>query len=383
MPLQKEFNILLQSIRLDDQADAAKKAEEIIRFGDVNWAGLYDSAKAHNVRPQLAQLMNRITPELVPEEFRETVNDFYRQNLSLQLRNVSEFFRVKEILDNEGIAAVPFKGFSLAYTFYESLADREGTDVDLFIDFTDFDRVLDLLINNGYRPETSDSPSFIKRIKKESAEFNFRRFEGNEKVFHVEFHWKLGSSAHGMNISFADLEEQVARGSLLDKDIDLFSPSAALLLAVMHHGGKDPFIWLKHVSDIGYIMKKNDAIEWNWVVRMARRYDVEKLLYMALRVASVMTGVHVSEELKAAVESPAVIKLGDGRMRMMAVDPQQWNDKRYKFRNLLFHLRSRTGMKVRTAMLWQSCRSSMVSALAPKKLLSIYMKKRYDIDRQA
>jgi hypothetical protein len=72
----------------------------------------------------------------------------------------------------------------------------------------------------------------------------------------------------------------------------------------------------------------------------------------------------------------------NGRMRMMQVDPQQWNDNRYKFRNLLFHMRSRTGMKVRTAMLWQSCRSAAVSALAPKKLLRIYLKKRYSIDRQ-
>jgi hypothetical protein len=382
MPSQKEFNILLQCIRLDDKADAAGKAEEIIRSGDVDCGCLYDRARAHNIRPQLAQLMNRITPAVVPEEFRERINDYYRQNLSLQLRNVSEFFRVKEILDNEGIAAVPFKGFSQAKIFYESLADREGTDVDLFIDFKDFDRVLELMTINGYKPEASSSPAFIRKIKKESAEYNFERYEGNEMVFHAEFHWKLGSSAHGMNISLADLEEQVARGSLLDKDMELFSPSAALLLAVMHHGGKDPFIWLKHVSDIGRIMMKDEVVDWDWVVRMARRYDMERLLYMALRVASVMTGVPVSEKLKAVVETPAVIKLADGRMRMMQVDPQQWNDNRYKFRNLLFHMRSRTGMKVRTAMLWQSCRSSVVAALAPKKLLRVYLRKRYRIDRQ-
>jgi hypothetical protein len=377
------FRLLLQSVRLDDPDDAVRKAEEMISTGAVDWDGLFERAKAHCVRPQMAKMINRITSPAVPDEFREKVSDVYRQNLSLQLRNVAEFFRVKDILDEAGIMAIPFKGFWLAHEFYGSLADREGGDTDLFICFDDLDRVCELMTRSGYRPEVSASPAFMRKIKKESAEYNFERDDGDGNVFHLEFHWKIGSSAHGMDISLDDLLAQTVTGTLHDRSFPVVTPSAHLLLAVMHHGGKDPFIWLKHVSDIGHILMKDEAVDWGWVVCMARRYDVERLLYLAMRLASVMTGMQVRDELKAVVEADDIRRLADGRMRMMQVDPRRWDERRYRFSNLVFHLRSRTRMRIRAAMLMQACRSAVVGALAPERLLRVYLKKRYRISRDA
>ena len=68
------FNILLQSVRVDDTVHAVKTAEDIISGNDISWDDLYYLAELHSIRPQLAKLINRVDPSLVPEEFRQKLN---------------------------------------------------------------------------------------------------------------------------------------------------------------------------------------------------------------------------------------------------------------------------------------------------------------------
>jgi hypothetical protein len=302
---------------------------------------------------------------------------------------MAAFFEIKAVLDAQQIEAVPFKGFWLAQEMYGNLADRETRDIDLYIHLHDLDAVIALMAQSGYRAETSDSPRFIERVKKESAEYNFARYEDDSSINHFEFHWKIGSALLGMDISLNDLASQIVPGTLQDHDISVFTPSANLLLAIMHHGGKDPMIQLKHILDIGMILKKQGDLDWPWIMRMARRFDIEKLVYLGLRLASDLTGVKIPDraeadvKLETEVKSSAINKLAEERKRLMSLPPDQWHTARFNYRNLLFHLRSRTGLRLRAGMIRQSCWSSVVGFLVSEKLLRIYKKKRYQIDREA
>ncbi len=384
MPSNKSpsFDLLCLSVRLADPDAAVSAAENLISAGAVDWEDLYERAKIHCIRPQLANLIRKVSSAEVPDGFREKIDDAYRQNLSLQLRNINEFIKVKQILDDAGIEAVPFKGFSLAHEMYGNIADREGGDVDLYINFRDLDRIMGLMNRGGYMPETSSSPAFIRKMKRESAEYNFERYEGDEKVFHVEFHWKIGSTLHGMNISLDDLSSQVVTGTMQGNAFKVFTPSAGLLLALMHHGGKDALVQLKHLLDIGMILKKDDRIDWDWVTGNARRYNIEPLVYVAVRMASDVTGIEIPERLIASAESGKVCSLADGRMEMMALPPSDWYRGRFNHRNFIFHLRSRTGIRLKATMAWDYCRRLIIGAVTPGRLMRFYLKKRYRIESE-
>lgn len=84
------------------------------------------------------------------------------------------------------------------------------------------------------------------------------KYSGNSRIFHFEFHWRLSLTVFGMDISLADLQPQVVTCVIQHSEVPVFSPSAHLLLAIMHHGGKDQFAQLKQVLDISQILTKAD-----------------------------------------------------------------------------------------------------------------------------
>lgn len=161
-----EFQLLLQSVRLDDSVNAIKEGGRIISSNIINWDDLYLRAELHSVRPQLALLMNKVTNDHVPAGFREKLNKRYLANLYDQISYAAEFLQIRKMLDDTGIMAVPFKGFWLAHEMYGNLADRESMDIDLFIHLHDLDRIMALMPLMGYRAETSSSPEFIEKEKK-------------------------------------------------------------------------------------------------------------------------------------------------------------------------------------------------------------------------
>jgi len=200
-----EFEILKLAVRLDDQAAAVEKARRIISGQKVDWDDLLLRADMHSIKPQLAMLLSGMTEPLVPAVFSEKIGNARVQNLYEQLSYVAEFFEIISMLREAGITAVPFKGFWLAHEYYGNLADREGVDIDLLIDYDDLDRVMELIPRRGYKAERSSDHNFIEKVKAESAEYNFDKFEGEKRIFHVEFHWKIGSSFSGLDISLQEL----------------------------------------------------------------------------------------------------------------------------------------------------------------------------------
>ena len=97
------------------------------------------------MRPQLSQLINKLDPGLVPDGFRERLSNAYQDNLCYQISYAAEFLQVRQMLEEAGIMAVPFKGFWLAHEMYGNLADREASDVDMFVDIKDLERIRTLM----------------------------------------------------------------------------------------------------------------------------------------------------------------------------------------------------------------------------------------------
>jgi hypothetical protein len=125
----------------------------------------------------------------------------------------------------------------------------------------------------------------------------------------------------------------------------VFTPSANLLLAIMHHGGKDPFIKLKQVFDIACLINRNKNIDWEWLIPLAKKYNVEDLIYVTVNVASELTGFFVDEPLRKKIRSFKIQSLSKNRIRSMAKKPSEQNSTWSGLNDWLFRIRSRTGLK--------------------------------------
>lgn len=374
--ISSEFALLRLSLMKDGSAYPFEEAGRIIASEAIDWQEVLRRAKRHRIRPQLYEFLSGITSTKIPAWVQEQLADIVRENMLRQLRNVSEYFRLISLMESNQITALPFKGFWLANELYGNIAQRESGDVDLFIDIDSLDRIIELMPGLGYSPETAGNRKFIEREKKLSAEFNFDKREGETVISHFEFHWRIGSAFHGLDIGFDDLASYVIRSSFQDHSNKAFDLTASFLLAIMHHGAKDHLSEMRHILDIGMFLRKQDEIDWQWVLVMARRFNLEKQVYTAVRLAADLTGAVLpeSQEIAVKVNSATTGRLAANRMRQIALSPGQKSELWHEWDNLIFQLRSRTGFMVRVRLIKLSCMRIVIRHIVPERLHKRYRK---------
>jgi len=370
-----EFEILLQSVRFDDPY-AALRAAEVIDRKNIDWVKLLDSAEVHCIRPQLEGLLSSIPAEPVPGHIMEALGTAKRENLLRQMRDMAEFLSIKMILDESGITAIPFKGFWLAEKMYGNIAAREANDLDLFIDINDLEKVKAIMKGRGFV-----NTSFINRLKddyvaKELCEYNFGKYDGDVCVHHFEFHWRSSQAFFRMNITLDDLRSQIATGRIEGNELQVFTPAANLLLAVMHHGGKEQYAVLKQLLDIARIIKNPEEIDWQWLLREAGRFNLVTVLMTGIRMAGILTGVRVPPAAEEAVRSRKVISLSEERLRKMSMPVSYRSGFRFEAGGWLFRIRSREGVMLKLHLSRHFVRKVLLPGLVPERYHHLFYNKK-------
>lgn len=314
MSFPPEFELLLTACRIIDSEPAVARTAAVAEQGKPDWEDILRRASFHRIEPQLSVLLERLPQGIVPLPVRESLRDTVRANLAGQIRYVAEFFRISEWLGRENITVIPFKGFRLGDSAYGNIGARSSSDIDLFINLKDLDRVKEIMTEKGYTGHEGIDRLTDEHVRREMAEYNFDRFEEGVCQAHVEFHWRSSMTFYRMDISLDDLRSQVITDSLQGRSVTAFSPAADLLLAVMHHGGKECYWQLRQVLDIAQILRNRPEIDYDWLLSQAARFHVTTLLLVGVRLANMLTGVEVPEALVSGMDGVRPGELAAGRV---------------------------------------------------------------------
>ncbi len=369
------FQLLCNSIQ-PDQNKVLADTEKLLKQQKIDWEEIYLRAEMNAIRPQLYNLLKQLSSGLVPEPFIEKLGLAVRENLFHQLQNTAEYFQVKEQLEAAGVTAVLFKGFSLATEFYENPADRESVDVDLFIDANDLDKIKPFMRQRGYVAEAPLDELTDTYLVEELCEYNFDRYSGEERIFHFEFHWRLSMTVFGMNIDLPELEPQLTTGVIQHKTVPTFTPSAHLLLVIMHHGAKDQFLQLKQVLDVSRILFKEELIDWQWVISNAEKYHVDKVLYVAINLASRLSGTNIPGVILQKVSSNEIESLARNRLKRMANKKDREQSFTNRWDDFYFQLKTRNDFKLQAGMIRHEIRRNILPGMVPKKFRGFFLDKK-------
>lgn len=350
---------------------AFEEALSIIEHKEPDWEWLYSLADQHAIKPQLAKLLGKIAGPAVPLSVRERFESSYRQNLTDQINHVTEFMEVRNRLEDGRIAVVPFKGFWLAERFYGNLADREASDIDVFVNYSDLGKIMKLMPGTGYLI----GEPFINQPDPGGCEFNYGKYIGGRCVSHLEFHWRMAPARFGLDISLDDLKGSIESSSIQGHELRVFNPSASLLLTVMHHGGKDSFRLLKQVYDVAMIIRSGRVIDYIWLEQKAREFHCRRLLLISLKLAALMTGMKVPDAVVQDTESRKIAMLARNRMRALGQLPSDRRRFMPELNDWIFRIRSREGVRVKTDLVIRFVRKALMPRLVPKSMHRFFMRK--------
>ena len=143
----------------------------------------------HRLKPIVYQILSAANiPPPIATQIKQEQLYLIQQNFKQGL----EAERIIEQVNECGIWCVPYKGLSFAKQFYGNITSRESSDIDLVIHYSDFEKVLKLMLSSGYSFENQLEYNYFKKdIFKREKSLDFNKYKNGSREFHVEFHWRI------------------------------------------------------------------------------------------------------------------------------------------------------------------------------------------------
>ena len=170
-------------------ARAALTSEQRARLRELvaarpDWPALIRLAERHGLLP----LVNRHVAGSggMPPDAHDGVRERVSAIVGRSLMMVSELARVVGRLEAGGIAALPYKGPTLAVAAYGSLALRPFDDLDLLVPRARVRDAARLLLDDGYRPVYALAPAQEAAYFRTQCEYIVERDD-----VRVELHWEV------------------------------------------------------------------------------------------------------------------------------------------------------------------------------------------------
>jgi hypothetical protein len=260
------------------------------------WNALAQIAGANNLTPVLYAALMQIEDSPAPPALVESLQDAYHQT---KLANWVAFREVGELIsifEREKIALVLLKGAALAKTVYPAIAMRPMGDVDIFIRRDDAPRVRDILIARGFAIGLEPRQDYYDEFSYDQAFVRAGKYP-----LALEAHWHLFGQPYNRNrIPIEWFWDRTMPIRINDQTARAFAPSAQIIHlaahAVLHHQGHN----LLAAYDLALVLAQyRDQIDWDEIVKAARKFELSRILHAQLTRTRAAWGVAAPDDVIA------------------------------------------------------------------------------------
>jgi len=239
------------------------------------------------------KLTDRVPEPILGKWQREYYANAARNSLiSVEVREVLNGFERKKI------KAIILKGIFFAKHIYDNIALRPMSDIDILVKKEDLSAVNKILISLGYIQPSTYEDSF--KADCTSSINTLVYFKNQASGFFLHLHWHLINTTWPVDTLVADID--MDRVWSYAEPIRMNGCHAFVLSPEHHliylacHGFNHCFDRLILVSDIlKFLRCYRDKIDWRVVIEEARRFDVSRILYYSLTIASRRLGYDIPE----------------------------------------------------------------------------------------
>jgi hypothetical protein len=244
-----------------------------------DWQEILRQSDRHKVTPLLYHRLRTCHPDLaIPDGITGKLRQAHLDNSARNLRLYSHLGKVLRFLRQENISVIALKGAYLAEFVYAHQALRFMNDLDLLVHEDDLMKVDALLLEMGC------TPTVYHRTVDGNCEFVYIM---PKRDVCLEIHWRILPPQLPFPI---DTDGQWGRSrpvTIAGVEAAAFCPEDLLLHLCLHAGcthGFEP--GLKLFIDIIEILRHHEAdIDWSLVQRLTREWNVEKSVYLTLKLA--------------------------------------------------------------------------------------------------
>ena len=338
MGIRLEDNLLLCLSRANIDSERAEKIKGLLR-NDINWQYLIQMALRHGLVALLYRNLKSTQSKAIPSEALDQLQKYFIMNAGRNIFLNEELVKLLNVFEVHGILAVPYKGPALAASIYGDIALRQFSDVDILIQKQDILKAKDLIVPLGYRPHFQLTSVNAKSYIKSQYGLSFTRHDGR---VNLELQWEITPYYFNFSIPSLYLWESLERSSRRDSGFWKLSPEIELIIICVH-GTKDRWTRLLWICDVAELVRINDKLDWDRVLRLSYTLSCLRMLFLGLYLAKDLLGASIPVEVMKKIESDLMVKRLAKQVRHQLFNGS--NGSRSIFKSSLFHLKTREHLR--------------------------------------
>lgn len=274
---------------------------EAEKSGGLDWSRILGFATRHGVASLLLHRLSRPGFAVIPAEALDELRGYCRPPVATSLHLTGELGRILAALDERGIAALAWKGPTLAAAAYGDVTLRTFGDLDLIVAPRAIDAALTALTEIGYVREYE-----LTTVQSRAL----RRGNHEEKVVRdgelVELHWQLAKSVFRIGFDFDALWARRGTMVLGGRRIPVLAPED-LLLSLCVHGSTHAWKRLLWISDVAQVVRAVE-LDWGQVLNRAEALGINRHVRVALRLAEGLLDAPLPSAVANWVSADSVVE---------------------------------------------------------------------------
>jgi hypothetical protein len=289
-----EFQALLACARTRLSPTQASSIGSALR-SRFDHARFLSLATAHTVAPLVYRSLKATCWNDLPAAFRAELESYVTANTGRNRFLTAELIHLLHAFEAAGIAAVPFKGPTLAASAYGDIGLREFSDLDILVRPPNLAPAARILLERGYQPRERSAHTRRAAFLRNECEQGFWGF-GDSTL--VEIHWRLAQRYFDFPFPLESLWDSLVETELEGCRILTFRPEDQLLFLCVH-GARHLWSHLKWICDVAEQIRAFPGLDWQLAFRQAALARNEHTLLLGLALAQRLLGA----DLPPCVES--------------------------------------------------------------------------------
>jgi hypothetical protein len=228
------------------------------------------------------------------------LNKSRRASTVFALQLTAELFHLLHCFTEARIEVLATKGPALSMRCYGDPGMRQYSDLDLILHQADIRRLTELMLHLGYEPRV---PLAAIDAQKIPGEYVFRKPGTN---ISIEFHTERTLRYHPRPLRIHSLFQHSTHITIDGREIPVPSLEDELVL-ISIHGAKHFWERLMWVADVAALCLSSPALDWERALYISAEVGAQRMLCLALRLASDLLGLNVPSQLAAAIQSDRAV----------------------------------------------------------------------------
>jgi hypothetical protein len=300
-PLEAE--LLLLCARSSQDLETTKRVRALLQK-DLDWTHLLRMALEHRVTPLLYWNLNAICQENVPETALDQLRTNFRANSRRNLFLTGELLRLLNALKAREVAAIPYKGPTLALEAYRNLSFREFGDLDILVHKRDVPMAMNILASLGYQQQEHLVGAQEEAFFRSQCEFIFT----NDHATVVELHWAIVPRRISFAFDSEALWTRLDQIELGGNTVSIFSPEDMLLILCVH-GSKHRWKRLTWICDVAELIASHEDLDWEQVMAQAATLGGERMLLLGLFLTNELLGTNLPEHVVRRIKADEAVTI--------------------------------------------------------------------------